>query len=166
MQTPGGVSIRRIGPADAELFNSLSETDNLFDEDPTEAPSGALTADGARDFLGDPTVLFWLAEADGRIVGFLHCCVQRRRTSGPWAEILLMEMGTHREWRRKGVGSAMVGVMEAWMRDHGVAEVWVPANTYAVGFYRRCGFVADEGEILVKVLPRQAASSTGPVPGS
>jgi hypothetical protein len=32
------------------------------------------------------------------------------------------------------------------------AEVWVPANTYAVGFYRKCGFATDEGEILVKEL--------------
>jgi hypothetical protein len=46
----------------------------------------------------------------------------------------------------------MVAVMEAWMKENGVAEVWVPANTYAVGFYRNCGFAADEGEILVKEL--------------
>ncbi|MEW1821568.1 hypothetical protein AB0323_12380 [Arthrobacter sp. NPDC080031] len=65
------------------------ETDNLFDEDPSVAPSGALTSDGARSFLGDPTVLFWLAE---------------------------------------------------------------PANLYATGFYERCGFAKDEGEILVKAL--------------
>jgi hypothetical protein len=28
----------------------------------------------------------------------------------------------------------------------------VPANTCAVGFYRKCGFAKDEGEILVKEL--------------
>ncbi|MDP9692974.1 UNVERIFIED_ORG: hypothetical protein J2X79_000511 [Arthrobacter globiformis] len=42
--------------------------------------------------------------------------------------------------------------VRAWMRRNGVAEVWVRANTYAVGFYRKCGFATDEGEILVKEL--------------
>lgn len=146
------LSIRRIGPEDGASLNALAETDNLFDEDPAVAPSGALTPDGARDFLSDPTVLFWLAEAENRTVGFLHCCVQRRRTAGPWAELLLMEMGTHAEYRRQGIGRALICAMEDWMRANGVRDVWVPANTSAVGFYRKCGFATDEGEILVKEL--------------
>jgi hypothetical protein len=80
---PARVSIRRIGPDDAAALNALAERDNLFDEDPATEPSGALTSDGARDFLADPSVLFWLAEAGGQVVGFLHCYVQRRRTAGP-----------------------------------------------------------------------------------
>jgi GNAT superfamily N-acetyltransferase len=149
---PAGFAVRRIGPADAGALVALAATDNLFDEDPGTAPSGVLDPDGARDFLADPSVLFWLAEAGGQTVGFLHCCIQRRRTPGPWAELLLMEMGTHAEWRRRGIGRTLVAEMEAWMRSNGVAEVWVPANTYAVGFYRKCGFATDEGEILVKEL--------------
>lgn len=147
-----GVAIRRLGPGDAELFNLLSETDNLFDEDPSVAPSGALTPDGARAFLADPAVLFWLAEAGQLTVGFLHCCVQRRRTAGPWAELLLMEMGVHADWRRQGIGSALLASMERWMSGQTVTEVWVPANTYAGGFYRKSGFTPVEGEILVKEL--------------
>ena len=116
------------------------------------APSGALTPDGARAFLADPSVLFWVAESGPLTVGFLHCIVQRRRTAGPWAELLLMEMGVHTEWRRQGVGTALVSTMELWMAGNDVLEVWVPANTYAVGFYLKSGFVADEGTILVKQL--------------
>ena len=147
-----GVAIRRLGPEDAELFNRLSEADNLFDEDPSGAPSGALTPDGARAFLADPSVLFWVAESGPLTVGFLHCIVQRRRTAGPWAELLLMEMGVHTDWRRQGVGTALVSTMELWMAGHDVLEVWVPANTYAVGFYLKSGFTPDEGAILVKQL--------------
>lgn len=147
-----GVGIRRLGREDAELFNELSEADNLFDEDPSGAPSGALTLDGARAFLADPSVLFWVAEAGTLTVGFLHCIVQRRRTAGPWAELLLMEMGVHAHWRRQGVGTALVSAMELWMAENDVLEVWVPANTYAVGFYLKAGFTADEGAILVKQL--------------
>ena len=147
-----GLSIRKIGPEDGATLNALAETDNLFDEDPAVAPSVALTPDGARDFLADPTVLFWLAQVEDLTVGFLHCCVQRRRTHGPWAELLLMEMGTRAGYRRQGIGRALIAAMEEWMRANGVRDVWVPADTSAVGFYRKCGFATDEGEILVKEL--------------
>ncbi len=149
---PAGVAIRSLGPEDAELFNQLSEADNLFDEDPSVAPSGALTPDGARAFLADTSVLCWVAESGPLTVGFLHCIVQRRRTAGPWAELLLMEMGVHADWRRVGVGTALVSAMELWMAGNDVLEVWVPANTYAVGFYLKSGFTVDEGAILVKQL--------------
>jgi GNAT superfamily N-acetyltransferase len=149
---PADVGIRRLGPEDVVVFNRLSETDNLFDEDPSGPPSGALTSDGGRAFLADPSVLFWVAEAGPLTVGFLHGIVQRRRTAGPWAEVLLMEMGVHADWRRQGVGTALVSAMEHWMAGNGVLEAWVPANTYAVGFYLKSGFLADEGAILVKQL--------------
>jgi GNAT superfamily N-acetyltransferase len=149
---PADATVRRLGPEDAQLFNRLSETDNLFDEEPSGLPSGALTLDGARAFLADPSVLFWVAEAGPLTVGFLHGIVQRRRTAGPWAELLLMEMGVHADWRRQGVGTALVSAMEHWMAGNDVSEVWVPANTYAVGFYLKSGFTVDEGAILVKQL--------------
>lgn len=152
MSAASEARIRLLGPGDEPLLNQLAEEDNLFDEDPGSAPSGALTFDGARDFLADPAVLLWVAEHGNEAVGFLHCFIQRRRSAGPWAELLLMEMGTHHSRRRQGVGRAMLGAMEDWMAVHGVAEVWVPANTYAVGFYEKCGFRKDEGEILVKAL--------------
>lgn len=148
------VQIRLLvsGDADAGALIRLAETDNLFDEDPSVEPSGPLTHDAARSFLGDPTVLFWLAESAGETVGFLHCYIQRRRNAGPWAELLLMEMGTHADWRRRGIGRSLLVVMEEWMRAHRIEEVWVPANVYATGFYEKCGFAKDEGEILVKAL--------------
>jgi hypothetical protein len=55
-----GVAVRRFGPRDAELFNLLSGSDNLFDEDPSVAPSGALMLDGARALLA--SMEHWMAE--------------------------------------------------------------------------------------------------------
>ena len=150
------IRIRLLTPADAGALIRLAEVDNLFDEDTSVEPSGPLTYDAATFFLGDPSVLFWLAEASGETLGFLHCCIQRRRNAGPWAELLLMEMGTHAQWRRQGIGRSMISAMEDWMRHRGIEEVWVPANLYATGFYEKCGFAKDEGEILVKALGRVA----------
>ncbi|MFH5879954.1 GNAT family N-acetyltransferase [Arthrobacter sp. NA-172] len=152
MATNADVRIRLLGPDDADALIRLAATDNLFDEDPSVEPSGTLTYDAARSFLGDPSVLFWLAESGGETVGFLHCCIQRRRIPGPWAELLLLEMGTHVDWRHRGIGRSLLAVMEEWMRAQEITEVWVPANVYATGFYEKCGFAQDEGEILVKAL--------------
>ena len=58
-----GISIRRVGPKDAAALNALAETNNIFDDGPAVAPSGAVTPDGARDFPADPTAHFWLAAA-------------------------------------------------------------------------------------------------------
>jgi hypothetical protein len=63
---PAEFAVRRIGPADAGALIALAAMDNLFDEDPGIAPSGELTPDGAREFLADPSVLFWLAESGDR----------------------------------------------------------------------------------------------------
>jgi hypothetical protein len=59
---PAGFAVRRIGQAGAGALIALAAMDNLFDEDPRTAPSGELDPDGARDFLADPRVLFWLAD--------------------------------------------------------------------------------------------------------
>lgn len=127
--------------------------DHLFESDPRRAtPSEPLSPAGAGAFLSDPSVLFWLAEAkaDGEAVGMLLCHVLRRSVSGPWAELLLYEIGTHVDWRRRGVGRALLAAMEAWMREHGVVDVWVPAEDAAVAFYAACGFAAEEGTVMVK----------------
>lgn len=149
---PGRFSIRLLEPGDEAALNLLAEQDNLFDQDPSVPPSRALSVDGARSFLSDPSMLFWLAELGTETIGFLHCYIQRRRIAGPWAELLLMEVGTRIDWRRRGVGRALLTAMEDWMQGRGVREVWVAANTYATPLYEKCGFAKDEGEILVRAV--------------
>ena len=146
-------AVRRLAPGDEAAFLRYTRRDDLFEADPRRAtPSEPLSPAGAGAFLGDPSVLLWLAEADGEAVGMLLCHVLRRSVSGPWAELLLYEIGTHVDWRRRGVGRALLAAMEAWMREHGVVDVWVPAEDAAVAFYATCGFVADEGTVMVKQI--------------
>jgi GNAT superfamily N-acetyltransferase len=146
-------AVRRLAPGDEPAFLRYTQRDHLFEADPRRAtPSAPLSPAGAGAFLSDPSVLFWLAEADedGEAVGMLLCHVLRRSVDGPWAELLLYEIGTHVDWRRRGVGRALLAAMEAWMREHGVVDVWVPAEDAAVAFYAACGLVAGEGVVMVK----------------
>lgn len=50
-----------------------------------------------------------------------------------------------RAWRGTGVGTMLVRAMLAVARERGHAEVVLSAQTHAIGFYRRLGFV-PEGE--------------------
>jgi len=54
--------IRLLSPDDAARLNGIADEDNVFDENPALPPSGALALDGGREFLVDPSVLFWVAE--------------------------------------------------------------------------------------------------------
>lgn len=144
-------TVRRLQPGDEDALARYTAIDNRFELDPTEdTPSTPLSAQAARAFLSDPSVLFWLAEAGATAVGMLLCYVQRRPAAGPWAELLLYEIGTDIEWRRLGVGRALIAAMEAWMKESDVAEVWVPSESHAVGFYAACGFSTDDGVFMSK----------------
>jgi predicted GNAT family N-acyltransferase len=51
-------------------------------------------------------------------------------------------------WRQRGVGSALLRELVSIARDQGIGEVVLNAQTYAMGFYERHGFVAEGPEFL------------------
>ena len=59
-------------------------------------------------------------------------------------------MGTivERAHRRLGVGTQLIGALEAWARDSGFESVWV-ATERATDFYRDCGW-----ELVEKIEKR------------
>lgn len=137
------LAICRIGPDDEAILALLARDEPDFDMDGRSAPSEPLPPAEARAFLGDPNVLFFIAERDGAVAGFLSCQLVRRRNQP--AELLLYEIGVRAAERRRGVGRALVGAMNGWMAAHAIVEVWVLAdNPGAVEFYRACGFSDDE----------------------
>jgi len=65
-------------------------------------------------------------------------------------------MAVRKEWRGRGVGAAILGALIAEARRLGHAEVALSAQTHALEFYRRFGFVA-EGEVYDDAgIPHQA----------
>ncbi len=60
-------------------------------------------------------------------------------------ERMIGRMAVLAKWRGKGVGAAMLRVLLEQARESGYPEVGMHAQSHAVGFYERFGFVA-EGE--------------------
>jgi len=138
------VSIRRLGPGDERVLALLAEEAPEFDLAGRTAPEPPLPPDGAVAYLADPSVLHWVAEDEGRIVGELLCHLLRL-PSREGRELLLYSIGVRASDRRRGVGTALVQRMLRWARGAGVPEVWVLAdNPGAEAFYAACGFARGE----------------------
>jgi ribosomal protein S18 acetylase RimI-like enzyme len=138
-------TVRRLAADEDAILERLARDEADFDVDGRSEAKEPLARDAARAFLGDANVLFWVAEQDGDVVGFLSCQLVRKRAEPP--ELLLYEIGVRAAHRRRGVGRALVAAMDDWMRAHDVHEVWVLAdNDDAISFYRACGFSIPDGQ--------------------
>ena len=77
-------------------------------------------------------------EEDGEIVGFLSMMPQRWHDTG-WVRDLVVD----RHYRRRGVGSALLGAAAQWARERGLVRLTVEAQTKnypAICFYQKHGF--------------------------
>jgi ribosomal protein S18 acetylase RimI-like enzyme len=147
---PDGTLIRQLTPEDVFVLEVLANDAADFDMDGrTDSPLDPLGREEAEAFLSHPDVLFWVAEREERIDGFLLCYVQHR-WHAPARELMLYEIGVRQRARRQRLGRALVETMETWMLEHGISDVWVPAdNPGAEAFYRACGFERDDEQAVM-----------------
>jgi GNAT superfamily N-acetyltransferase len=144
--------IRLLGPGDEALLALLAEEEQDFDLPGRVTPRTPLAHADAVAYLGDPSVLHWVAEEDGRVVGDLLCYVERRWIGAP-CQLLLYEIGVREADRRRGIGTALVETMRRWMEKESIEEVWVLAdNRGAEDFYASCGFVRDDEQGVLMTL--------------
>jgi ribosomal protein S18 acetylase RimI-like enzyme len=144
------VTIRMLPPEDAVVLEVLAREAGEFDvEGRSDSPLETLGPEESFSFLSHPDVLFWVAQRGDQIDGFLLCYVQHR-WHAPANEVMLYEIGVRQSARRRGIGRELVEAMEVWMKEHGVSDVWVPAdNPGAEAFYRACGFQRDAEQAVM-----------------
>ena len=87
-----------------------------------------------------------VAESAGQLLGF--AVVLRRDDGDSELDGLFVEPAY---WRH-GVGRALVEHAERLATADGAANLWVTANTRALGFYDSCGFIAV-GEVATRFRP-------------
>ena len=135
--------IRRLGPGDEAILAQLARDDAEFDLDDRSEESPPLSDADAAAYLADANVVHWIDVRDDQIAGFLVCHVLRLRSKEA-RELVLYEIGVHRDHRRRGVGRGLVEACLAWMRRHAMRTIWVLAdNAGAEAFYEACGFVRE-----------------------
>jgi ribosomal protein S18 acetylase RimI-like enzyme len=80
-----------------------------------------------------------VAVADGEIVGSLHVLASRFGFGE-------MGMAVAREWRGRGVGTALMEAAIEWARERGLHKLSLsvfPHNAAAIALYRKFGFVEE-----------------------
>ena len=126
----------------AVVFAAVAEErDGIASEPPVDIEARAAS------WRLDGTIL---AEAAGEVVGSIH--VETNRFG--FGEIGMVVM---REWRGRGVGSALLAAAIAWARERDLHKLCLsvfPHNEAAIALYRKYGFV-EEGR-RVKQIRRQS----------
>ena len=81
----------------------------------------------------------FVAVADAQVIGLIHVEVSRYG----FGELGML---VDREWRGRGVGSALLQAAIDWARDHGLHKLSLEVfthNTAAIALYRKCGFLEE-----------------------
>jgi ribosomal protein S18 acetylase RimI-like enzyme len=141
------LSIRKLGFDDQETLALLAREDADFDVPGRGEALEPLGEEAARRYLQNPSLIHWVAEEEGRVVGHMNGYILPLRAGGV-VEFLLYEIGVRNSHQGRGVGKALVRIMLDWMRDNNIQVTWVIAdNPGAFEFYRKCGFGKVEGTL-------------------
>jgi len=92
------------------------------------------------DEASDHAVAF---DADGNSIGTARLLPDGR----------IGRMAVLKDWRRKGVGAALLAAILDRARGRSMARVVLHAQTHAAGFYRRFGFSEWGGEFVEAGIP-------------
>ncbi len=91
-----------------------------------------------------PNNLYLIAEADGQIVGEINL---RQEAREAWRHIAVLGMSVERNWRNRGLGSALLVDAISWARANPVIrrlELSVYSrNKAAIHLYEKHGFVRE-----------------------
>jgi ribosomal protein S18 acetylase RimI-like enzyme len=128
------VEIRRLTPSDEGHVQAAT---HLFDTPPVRE----LTT----DFLGRRGHHLLIAAIDRHPVGFVTGMEIAHPDKA--LEMMLYELGVDENYRRRGVGRALVAELASLAREVGCTGMWVPVEAHddrAVAFYQACGAANPE----------------------
>lgn len=100
-----------------------------------------------------------LAEIDGIAIG-----TGRLSPPSPQRLAYLSWIATHREFRKRGVGSAIVEELVDAADAAGYPMTLLSAQTHAINFYRDFGYKPFGTVFTVRGIPHQSMSRTKPAP--
>ena len=133
--------LKTIQDLNHQLFLSDSRFDPELFNDWAYSPAGRKYFE--RSLKPEPRAGAWVAEAGGKIVGYLVGWVWIKRAWRPINTAELENMFVLRDYRHRGVGSALVKEFIDWCKKKKVksVEVWAQfKNELGKRFYQASGF--------------------------
>ena len=145
-----GITIREAEPRDAQqMIGFAQRLSEETDIDVALVPGEfTLTVEQEEqiilDYAASENSAFFLAEADGEIVGLLNCLGGKRDAR---RHVTSLGISVRRDWRNRGVGDALMKYAIDWARNTGTVrriELSVfERNQGALHLYRKHGFVVE-----------------------
>ena len=86
-------------------------------------------ADPVESYIGGTLAASWVAEKEGRVVGFALCRIVEPglgTVGGAWIELI----GVHPSAQHQGVGRALIAQLLSHCREHKVQQVSIIANRH------------------------------------
>jgi diamine N-acetyltransferase len=144
-----GITVRRATEADAEWVSALNAKVQALHAAALPwrfKPPGTFVEADVSALLAKPENLIFLALVDGDPAGYAYAeVVHRPETSLMYAyeQVHIHHLGVSSNYRRQGVGGALLGAVRAAALELGIAlltlDVW-SFNEGARAFFRRHGF--------------------------
>lgn len=139
--------IRNAEPGDVQVITYLNQISMGYDypEDKTAAQLKKLLSSGNDKIL--------VAELEGKVVGYLHLVDYDLLYNGPMKNI--MGIAVDPEYRRQGVGKALLEAGEDWARADGAEGIRLvsgESRTEAHAFYRALGYEGSKMQLNLKKI--------------
>lgn len=153
-----GVTVRRATVADIDglvaSISGLFAEDSVRDRLRNPGWPQAHAADDETENVANPDMLVLLAELDGPVIG--HLTGGFYAASAMWTspQAILISMHVMAAWRGQHVGAQLVEYFRSWAKEKGAVQLRVTAyaaNTGAIRFYQRHGFVPLETTLAVDI---------------
>lgn len=141
----GNVVIRDALPGDAAALARLNRVAMGYDY-----PEGK-TARQLDKLLNSGRDKILVAELEGQVAGYLHLVDYDLLYYDPMKNIMGIAVGP--EYRRMGIGRALLQAGEAWAKADGAAGVRLVSGESRVGahaFYRACGYEGSKMQLNLK----------------
>lgn len=111
------------------------------------------TKENLESLLQSAADKIFVAEMDGSVVGYVHANDYQLLYAPHMKNI--MGIAVNKNYRHRGIGSALLRQVEQWARQTGAAGVRLvsgAARTGAHAFYRQCGYSGDKAQLNLKKM--------------
>lgn len=140
-------------PRIAELFDASVKIN--FPGFAVSDSYGSDKCDEVASYIKDGSAIVFLAVEQDKLAGWIWCHQIQRLSE---RRLHIAEIAVAEDFRRHGIGNALLNTVEEWARKNGYAEIDLlvtAGNSGAIGFYEQASYT-PERFLMKKTIKRES----------